>query len=167
MNYWPVHHFRLFICVVLLFIGNCSFAPVSAKLPVPRFVSLRSDQANIRVGPGRQYPIQWVLVRKFLPLEVIAEFDAWRKIKDPEGEILGWIHQSLLSGHRTAMVSSTTHAVYRKPSLDSFKVAQLEPGVITKVRKCQASWCRVQVETIDAWIESKHLWGVYSGEIIK
>ncbi|MEN8235964.1 MAG: MFS transporter [Pseudomonadota bacterium] len=146
----------------------CMLAPpVSAKLPLPRFVSLRANQANVRVGPGRQYPIQWVLVRRHLPLEIIAEFDTWRKVKDPEGEVMGWIHQGLLSGLRTAVVLDGEQTVYRKPALESFAVAKLEPGVITKILKCRQGWCRVQVDSIDGWIEPKYLWGVYPAETIK
>lgn len=151
----------------MLLLSCSAIVPTSAKLPLPRFVSLRSDQANVRVGPGKQYPIQWVLIRRHLPLEIIAEFDTWRKIKDPEGEMIGWIHQSLLSGLRTGMVSGATQAVYRKPSLSSFAIAKLESGVIAKVRKCQRNWCRVQVDSIDGWIEQAHLWGVYPKETIK
>ena len=160
-------NYRLFIIAALLIVGCGTFTPASAKLPLPRFVSLRAEQAHVRVGPGRQYPIQWVLVRRYLPLEIVAEFDTWRKIKDPEGEVIGWVHQSLLSGLRTAVVTGGTRAVLRKPSLGSFAIARLEPGVIIKIRKCQGVWCRVQVDTIDGWMKDKDLWGVYPGEQIK
>ena len=156
---------------ILLF---CSYTIISlfsneiscAHLPIPRFVSIRTAEANVRVGPGKQYPIQWVLVRQHLPLEIIAEFDTWRKIKDPEGEV-GWVHQSLLAGMRTAIVQGSPQTMHHKPTSESFAVAHVEPGVMVKVLKCRNSWCRVQVQTVDGWIDHRHLWGVYEGEEVK
>jgi SH3-like domain-containing protein len=140
-------------------------------LPLPRFVSLRADSVNLRVGPNARYPIEWIYVRRDLPVEIIAEFDTWRRIKDPAGTE-GWVHSSMLSGRRTAMVTGEIRPLLRtmetkadaKPDL----VATLEPGVIVSVERCPqgASFCRVEADGAEGWLSRDALWGVYPGEII-
>jgi SH3-like domain-containing protein len=141
--------------------------PVLAKsgLPVPRFVSLRSPHINVRVGPGKDYPIEWVYMRANLPVEIIAEFENWRKIKDVEGSE-GWVHQSMLTGTRHALVQKTAQDIKDQPRIDSKTVAQIEPEVMVRLLKCQGEWCRVQIESIRGWLPKTALWGVYPGEIV-
>lgn len=140
-------------------------------LPLPRFVSLRADSVNLRVGPNARYPIEWIYVRRDLPVEIIAEFDTWRRIKDPAGTE-GWVHSSMLSGRRTAIVTGEIRPLLRafetkgaeKPDL----VATLEPGVIVTLERCPqgVAYCRVDAKGIEGWLSRDALWGVYPGEVI-
>lgn len=126
-----------FLCLTLL---TCllSLEQLSAKsgLPVPRFVSLRSAQINVRVGPGKDFPIEWVYMRANLPVEIVAEFENWRKIKDIEGAE-AWVHQSMLSGNRFALIQKATQELKDEPRNDGQVIAQLEPDVMVRVQKCQ------------------------------
>ena len=133
-------------------------------LVIPRFVSLSSDEVNLRTGPGLKYPIDWVLVREALPVEVVREFDTWREIKTPDGDV-GWVHSSLLSGKRTAMISQYTQTLYKKPSQESRPIVNVEPGVIAQLNKCDAQWCHIDVLTYNGWIKKTSLWGAYSYEV--
>ncbi len=136
-------------------------------LPIPRFVSLRTDPINLRTGPGVRYPVEWVYVRRRLPVEVIAEFDTWRQIRDPDGAE-GWVHQTMLSGRRTAMVK--TAAVLRRDGADSAaELANVEKGVIVSVQRCPAGgeYCRVDAGGIQGWLKRDRLWGVYPTETVQ
>lgn len=138
-------------------------------LPLPRFVSLSSDRVNVRRGPGRDYGIVWVFVRAGLPVEIIQEFENWRKIRDWEGSE-GWIHRSLLSGRRTAIVAPwddrAQFALRRSPSEDASIEAYLQANLISAVASCAENWCRLEDEKFSGWIEQNRLWGVYPQEII-
>ncbi len=134
--------------------------------PVPRFVSLRSDHVNVRVGPGKRYPLEWVFVRARMPVEVIAEFDTWRKIREHEGAE-GWVHQSTLTGARSAIVLPAAKKLYQYPKAKSRLVAFVEAGVIGRVLQCRNHWCRLQVDGVKGWLQQPYIWGVYKNEIIK
>jgi len=134
--------------------------------PIPRFVSVKSDKVFVRSGPGVRYPIRWVFKKKGYPIEVIQEFDTWRKIKDHEGEE-GWIHQTLLSGKRHALITEEKGVVaLKKPLIDAQSVAFLEQNVVAKIEQCASDWCQVEASGFKGWIERKSLWGVYEGEQI-
>ena len=136
----------------------------TSGLPIPRFVSLRSDKVFVRTGPALRYPIKWVFKKKSLPIEIIQEFDTWRKVKDSEGEE-GWIHQSLLSGKRTALVKEEAGAyLLRKLSQNAQPAALLEKDVLVELEKCQGAWCFVKTDSFKGWIERKSLWGIYENE---
>lgn len=133
-------------------------------LPVPRFVALRSDTVYVRAGPGMRYPVKWVYQRRSYPLQVIQEFDTWRKIKDSDGEE-GWVHQSLLSGSRHVLITGDApETLYKKPESDARQVAQIEPGVVAKLNECADNWCNVSVSGYDGWLLKASLWGVYEHE---
>lgn len=137
----------------------------STGLPVPRFVSLKSDEVNVRTGPGTRYPIQWVYRRDGLPVEIMEEFDLWRKIRDIEGAT-GWVHKSMLAGSRRAFIRAKGAQVVRaNPEDNARPLLKAEPMVITDVMECEVRWCRVQVSGRKGWIEKKYLWGVYADEI--
>ncbi|NOT72953.1 MAG: hypothetical protein HOP09_17270 [Hyphomicrobium sp.] len=149
--------------------------PAGSGLPVPRFVSLKSDRVNMRSGPGTDYPTGWVYRRAGLPLEVIKEFEGWRQVRDADGAE-GWVLQSFLSGRRTGLVlpwerkSSTTApvvAVFSSDSASSGVVANVEAGVIANLHTCDGRWCRVSIEQYNGYLEQKKLWGVYDGEVVK
>jgi SH3-like domain-containing protein len=137
-----------------------------SSLPVPRFVSLRSDEVNVRTGPGVRYPIDWVFQRKTLPVEVLAEVDTWRKIRAADGTE-GWVHQSMLTGRRTALVTGAVQTLRKSNSADAAPVAMLEPGVIANLLECRDSWCRLEVAGQKGWLPRDTLWGVFPNENFK
>ena len=137
----------------------------STGLPVPRFVSLGADEVHLRFGPGREYPIRWVLARKGLPVEIIAEFDTWRKVKLPDGDE-GWIHSSLLSSRRTVMIKDQIAALHRTPSDDARVVLRAEPGVVGELLDCDQDWCRIDIQGRRGWLRRAALWGVLPGEAL-
>ncbi|HEX2655703.1 MAG TPA: SH3 domain-containing protein [Xanthobacteraceae bacterium] len=138
-------------------------------LQVPRFVSLKSDRVNVRGGPSKDHEVTWVYTRATLPVEVTAEFENWRRIRDWEGAE-GWVYHSLLSGRRTALVAPMAKskdeplAIYDGANPHARVVARLQPGVLGTVKRCASSWCRVTGEGFDGWIEQDRLWGVYPNE---
>lgn len=135
----------------------------STDLPLPRFVTLKSHKAFVRKGPGKQYPIDWVFQRKGLPVEIILEFENWRKIKDVQGSE-GWVHQSLLSGRRSVITQSSVSFLYARPDTESRKLAQLEGNVIASLDKCQETFCQIEIGSYEGWAERSGLWGVYEDE---
>jgi len=139
-------------------------------LPVPRYVSLKSDRVNLREGPSKDHRTVWVFQRARLPVEITAEFDIWRKVRDSEGTE-GWVLHSLLSGRRTALVAPWKKGIdsilYSKASPRSAPVAKLQPNVIANVRGCDGAWCRVSGDGFDGFIEQSNLWGVYPNEKIE
>lgn len=139
----------------------------STGLPVPRFVSVDPNQikVNVRFGPGQQYPINWVFTRPGVPLEVIAEFDNWRKIKDYEGAE-GWISARLLTGRRTIMIQGATRDLRRKANNQARILLYAEPGVIGRLLSCRDSWCRVEIEGQRGWLQRGEFWGTLPGETI-
>jgi SH3-like domain-containing protein len=139
-------------------------AVVRSGLPVPRFVTLRSNEVNVRTGPGVRYPVEWVFVKAGMPVEITAEFDTWRRIRDVEGT-QGWVHQSTLSGRRGIVVTGQqTRTLRRDAASASEAVAQLDPGVIAKLRKCKGLWCQVDVGGFRGWLQRDEVWGVYAKE---
>ncbi|HEY8963133.1 MAG TPA: SH3 domain-containing protein [Alphaproteobacteria bacterium] len=139
-------------------------AGVVSGLPLPRFVSLRSDTVYVRAGPGMRYPVKWVYQSRSYPLQVIQEFDTWRKIKDIDGDE-GWVHQTLLSGNRYVLIESDQPVtLYKKPDEDSRPVAQAEKGVVAKLNECEDNWCQVSVSGYKGWLLKEILWGVYEHE---
>jgi len=131
--------------------------------PVPRFVGLRSKSVNVHVGPGGQYPIDWHYTRQNLPVEVIAEFDMWRQIRDSEGAI-GWVHKSLLTGKRHVMILQKNRKLFHKPDVKANVIAIAEPGVLGRLLECHQEWCRIDAQGYKGWIKRRFLWGVYPHE---
>jgi SH3-like domain-containing protein len=141
----------------------------ASGLPVPRFVSLKAGRVNVRIGPGEDYKIAWVFTRPGLPIEVIQEFDNWRRIRDSDGTV-GWVFQSLLAGKRTAVVapwaSDDPRPIRASASPDATVEAYLQPGVMAEIERCSEGWCRLSGANFDGWITQEQLWGVYPGEEI-
>lgn len=138
-------------------------------LPVPRFVSLKASKVNVRVGPGEDYGVAWVFVKPGLPIEVIQEFDNWRRIRDSDGQV-GWVFQSLLSGKRTAVVApwqgGEPRPIRASAAPDARITAFLEPGVMGEVEACRSGWCELSGKGFKGWIARDQLWGVYPDEDI-
>ena len=145
-------------------------APVAgaaqSKRPLPRFVAVKAGEVNVRSGPGERYPIQWVLKRKHLPLQVIQEFDTWRKVRDWEGAV-GWVHASTLTGRRSVIVTGQVRTLRRRPARDAPAVAHAEPTVVGRLIACRPGWCRVQVRGYRGWLKRGEFWGVRKGEMVK
>tara|TARA_R110002072_G_scaffold42126_4_gene119441 strand:- start:210 stop:794 length:585 start_codon:yes stop_codon:yes gene_type:complete len=137
-------------------------------LPLPRFVSLRAGEVNMRSGPGVQYPVDWVYRRRHLPLEVIAEFQTWRKVRDHQGT-QGWVHQTMLDGDRTAIVLGRTRTLRAEASATARALARLEPDVIVRIAVCprDGGWCRVRAAGFEGWIRRVELWGVRKDEAVE
>jgi SH3-like domain-containing protein len=137
--------------------------------PMPRYVSLKSDRVNLREGPSKDHRTAWVFQRAGLPVEIMAEFETWRRVRDAEGTE-GWVLHSLLSGRRTALVApwekSGTLSLFDRADDRAGVLARLQPNVIASVKKCDGSWCRVQVQDVDGYIRQEKLWGVYPNEKI-
>jgi SH3-like domain-containing protein len=134
-------------------------------LPVPRFVSMRKGEANLRVGPGYRFPIEWVLTRKDMPVEILAENDVWRQIRDWEGTV-GWVLSSQLAGRRMVIVKGEVGTLRSDPLPTAAPVAHIEPGVIGRLMECPTpgDWCRIEVDDIRGWIHRGEVFGVYPTE---
>ena len=146
-------------------------------LPLPRFVSLKAERVNMRVGPGKQYAVTWRYMKSGLPLEVIQEYDNWRRVRDSQGD-MGWIHGSLLSGTRTAIATPWRNArdarnaitLYRQARAGADAVAILQPGVVGKIETCDGAWCALEIRHQDrvlrGFTAQADLWGAYPDEVI-
>ncbi len=139
----------------------------ASGLPLPRFAALRSDDVNMRAGPGTRYPIDWVYKRRDLPVEIEREFEVWRLVRDPDGT-KGWVHQATLTGRRTLIVTGATRSLHRQADAQSPVVAELKPGVIGRIRACAAGsdWCQVQVGDYRGFLKRSEFWGTEPGEVI-
>jgi SH3-like domain-containing protein len=139
----------------------------ATDLPLPRFVSLKSNSVNVRRGPGQDYDVVFTFVRARLPVEITQEFDNWRKIRDADGAE-GWVFHSLLSGERTALVApwepQGRFAAHSRADGAAAIVAYLEPKVVAEVEECDGAWCLISGEGFRGWVEQERLWGVYPEE---
>jgi SH3-like domain-containing protein len=146
--------------------GEVANGPASS-LPVPRYVSLKSDRVNVRAGPTKDHDVAWVFTRSGLPVEITAEFENWRRIRDWEGWE-GWVYHSLLSGRRTAVVTLKAKdelvPLNDRPDKTGSVTARLQSGVLGQVKRCNGSWCRISGDGFDGWIAQERLWGVYPNE---
>lgn len=143
----------------------------NSGLPVPRFVSLKADKVNVRRGPGWDYEIEWVYRRAGLPVEIIAESDVWRQVRDSEGAT-GWILGTLLSGRRTVLIApwekrNTIVEMRRSASEIAAVNVKLAPGVLGSVQDCEGKWCAISIGSASGYVEQDRLWGVYPGEAVK
>ena len=159
--------------LILLFLSMSALATLSAGsseatnsgLPLPRFVTLADVQVNARAGPGFRFPINWVYVRKGLPVEVIDEFGHWRRTRDVDG-VEGWIHLSMLSGKRAVIVNATSAdpsppMLRRGPNSRSAPMAIIQVGAHGRLLECEGDWCRVEFSPYRGWLPRSVLWGVY------
>lgn len=136
-------------------------------LPLPRFASLRADEVNLRTGPGRRYPIEWLYKRRGLPVEIDREFEVWRLVTAPDG-VKGWMHEATLFGRRDFVVTGTERTLRAAAADTARAVAILKPGVVGRIRSCAAGseWCRVQVGDYRGWLRRSDFWGALPGEVI-
>lgn len=146
--------------------GSGRALAAESGLPVPRFMSLRSDKVNVRAGPGVRYPVEWVFERKGMPVEVVSEHDTWRKVRDIQGTE-GWVNQNLLSGRRGVVVTGSTRTLRRDAQDAAPAAAKVEPDVIGQLLQCKGAWCRVEVSGLRGWLKRSEFWGVYPDEKIE
>lgn len=172
--------------VALAFGGGPAMAPAHAGseapdasmqqgpsgLPLPRFVSLRSGRVNSRIGPGLGYPVDWMYLKSGLPMEIIQEYDTWRRVRDADGAE-GWINQALLSSKRTAMTTpwqrgkDVKYPLLAEPRKDAAPVAFVEPGVIGTIKTCNGQWCEMTFAGRTGYLAQSQVWGAYPGEFVE
>ena len=149
--------------------GEGAVGPKSG-LPLPRFVSLKPDKVNVRGGPTRDHEVTFVYTRAGLPVEITAESDNWRRIRDWEGSE-GWVYHSLLSGRRTAVVTpkfkTELVSLHDKADADAAVIARVQSGVLATVKRCTGTWCHVAGPHFDGWVVQEQLWGVYPNEKVE
>jgi SH3-like domain-containing protein len=142
----------------------------TSSLPVPRFVSLKTDRVNVRGGPDKDHDVTFIYTRIGWPVEITAEFENWRRVRDSDGSE-GWVYHSMLSGKRMAVVRLKSSAdlapLHAKPDAQSTVTARLQSGVLGTVKQCTGTWCRVAGEGFDGWVEQSRLWGVYPDEKVE
>jgi SH3-like domain-containing protein len=141
----------------------------TSGLPVPRFVSIKADRVNVRAGPDKDHDVTFIYTRVGWPVEITAEFENWRRIRDSDGSE-GWVYHSLLSGKRTGVVQlkakSDLAPLHAKPDARSAVTAELQSGVLGAIKRCTGAWCQIAGDGFDGWIEQDRLWGVYPDEKI-
>ncbi|MHB0951348.1 MAG: SH3 domain-containing protein [Allorhizobium sp.] len=169
--------------VTCLALGLSAGAPVSAHaqaskglsgLPLPRFVSLKAQRVNLRIGPSTDYAVSWLYLKSGLPVEIIQEYDNWRRVRDADGTE-GWVNQSLLSGERTAIAApwmrgdgQDIYVNLRRDSMPTASVvAKLEPGVVLRLDECNGNWCHAEAGGVEGWVSQAEIWGAYPGEAFK
>ncbi|MDP5085999.1 MAG: SH3 domain-containing protein [Yoonia sp.] len=169
------HWFRLIQIAVIAFAisAGASFAQQNdpgpaigpeTNLPLPRFVSLRAGEANVRRGPSLSHRIDWVFTRRDMPLQVIAEYGHWRRVIDRDGQG-GWIHYRMLSGARTVLIEAENTALRARPETSAIENAILEPGVVARLGECNPDWCELTAGGYRGWVPKNQFWGVSDGEI--
>lgn len=134
-------------------------------LPLPRYVSLKTSEGRARRGPNRGHRVDWLFTRRDMPLRVTAEFEHWRRVEDLDGEG-GWMHYSLLSGVRTALVTQDMAVMRSQPHEGAGEVVLLERGVIARILACEEAWCRLRVDRWRGWVPRTALWGVDPSETL-
>ena len=137
-------------------------------MPLPRFAALRADEVYMRIGPGKRYPIIWVYKRRDLPVQIEREFEDWRLVRDQENT-KGWVHQATLAPRRTGVVTGGEQVLRHDARDDAEPVARLKPGVIVRLRACDAAsdWCQAQVQDYRGWMKRSEVWGLMPGETIQ
>nr|WP_245727321.1 SH3 domain-containing protein [Paracoccus isoporae] len=134
------------------------------RLPIPRYVSLKGDEGNVRRGPSLSHRIDWVFRHSGMPLRVVGEFGHWRRVEDRDGAG-GWVHFRLLSGVRTAIVQQEMVELRSRPDLNAGVIARAEGGAIVRLGECQPDWCRISGSGAKGWVRKAAIWGVDPQEI--
>ncbi|SEQ50656.1 SH3-like domain-containing protein [Faunimonas pinastri] len=161
----------LVLAFVAMLLPDVSVAGPAAKLPLPRFVTLKRSHTNVRVGPGTDYPIKWIFVKPAYPVEIFQQFGNWMRVRDWTGEE-GWIYHFMLSGTRNALVAPWLKkgVNMRTGAAVTARVdAVLDPRVLVHIHECDGSWCDVQVsgDNLRGYVRQTNLWGVYPGETLQ
>ena len=142
---------------------DAGVGPVT-NLPLPRYVSLRSNEINVRRGPGLGYRKDWVFLRAGLPVRVIDEYGGWRRVVDHD-DAGGWVYHAMLAGRRTVLVTSARAILRAAPTMTAAARAEAERGVIARLRRCQREWCEVEAKGHAGWVPKASIWGVDPGDV--
>jgi SH3-like domain-containing protein len=149
--------------LLIIFIMSITVTCANNKKPsIPRFVSLKVSEANIRTGPGTKFPIKWIFVKKNLPLEILDHYENWYNIRDEEQK-QGWIHLSLVKSSRFFVTIKEQVALYKNPK-HNYISHLLEGGSRGSINSCRNKWCEVKIDNIQGWIKKPDMWGVYQHE---
>lgn len=159
----------LIACLVLCAPGLADAADTGVRgpvtnLPLPRYVSMKASEGNVRRGPSLTHRIDWVFTRRDMPLRITAEHGHWRRVEDRDGQG-GWIHYSLISGVRTVIVEEEMLEIHSRPDPDAPVTAALEAGVIARLGKCGPAWCHLKSGGYRGWAPKEDLWGISAGEL--
>ena len=149
---------NLFLIFNVLSASSASKISKKTGLPLPRFVSLKSNKVNLRRGPGLDYKIDWVYKRKHLPLMIVSEFGHWRQVIDFEG-YSGWIYKDLLSGSRYIIVNKEETLLRNKATFDSLGKAILKRELVAKLIDCEGLWCFIRIRNMRGYVLAEHIWG--------
>ena len=133
------------------------------NLPIPRYVSLKTNEANARRGPSLSHKIDWIYKRQNMPLEIYAEYENWRRVRDFEG-LGGWVHYTLLSGKRYVLIKNELLEMRLLPSVESQVIAKVPQFNIANLDKCNKDWCRIIDNGYKGWVQKSEIWGVYNNE---
>lgn len=156
------------LCAALALWASSALAETrgpETNLPLPRFVSMKAAEGNVRRGPSLTHRIDWVFKHKDMPLQVTAEFGHWRRVQDRDG-LGGWMHYTLLSGTRTVIVL-TERSLVDAPEEGALETVHLEPGVIARIDRCDPEWCRLNARGHRGWTVREGLWGLEEGEVLE
>lgn len=134
------------------------------NLPIPRYVSLKVKEANARRGPSLSHKIDWIYKRQNMPLEIYAEYENWRRVRDFEG-LGGWVHYTLLSGIRYVLIKNELLEMRLLPSIDAQVIAKVPQHNIATLDKCNKDWCRIIDDGYKGWVPKNGIWGVYENEL--
>jgi SH3-like domain-containing protein len=165
--------FRLALALVLALAGPAAAQDQPAagvavgpetNLPMPRYVSLRGGEVNVRRGPGLEYRIDWVFQRRGLPVRVIDEYGNWRRIADSD-DTGGWVYHALLTAKRMALITAPEVSFRAEPADSGAVTARAEQGVVAHLLQCLADWCEVEAKGTEGWVRKTAIWGVDAGEV--
>ena len=160
---------NILLIIFIISLNNISIANVGNEtgLEIPRFISLKSDNTNIRIGPSKNYPIVIKFIQKNYPLKVIDEYDEWRKVKDFKNNT-GWVHKSLISGKRSGLIlSNNNQAIKALNTINGKVIGLIGEGNIVSINKCDIDWCFVSFMSYKGWVNKKNIWGVKQNETYK
>ncbi len=153
---------RNFFIILIMIILSTTINAYNKKLPIPRFVSIKSNEVNVRSGPTTKAAIEWVFVKKGEPVEITAEYKQWRQVRDIHGES-GWIHSSVLSSRRSIIIIANQEIeLLKSANIDSRVIAKLMPKVRCTLKKCKEQFCQITCKNYTGWVLKKDLWGVYA-----
>lgn len=152
--------------LLLAVAAGASGAVRSAAGKTERYASLRANEVNVRAGPGVRYPVKWKFVQRHMPVQVIAEFDTWRKIRDWEGAE-GWVHRAMLSAKRSLIIVGRGRTMRRHADERAPAVARLAPGMVAVVLKCPNEWCKIEAQGYEGWIRRAGVWGLKPNERVR
>lgn len=165
-GYWARGVAGIALATLLAVFGSqLASAAGGAEVPLPRFAALHADKVNLRAGPGDRYPIEWVYLRRDWPVEVVAKFDHWRRVRDWEGTE-GWVHEKMITSRREVVITGGIRGLRQNADPRAPLVARAEPGVMAQLQECRGEWCRITAANTTGWVLRSDIWGVSPNETV-